>query len=170
MSQKSHSTTFREEVLAAPVNLRNEALVTKALRTTPKEFPRTRPLTRMDSGGVLVLGERRAARSSPAVSSARNTIETFFDSTKPSLAWELCLSSTRPRGRRCCETRHLMGEKAAMKRCAQCHGKLGLGVRSPNLWNGRWWAHVRFCSVHCEDLYKPEQRQRTSQTHRPRSP
>src|SRR5260221_12021397 len=49
-------------------------------------------------GGVLVLGERRAARSSPAVSSARNTIETFFDSTKSSLAWELCLSSTRPRG------------------------------------------------------------------------
>jgi len=27
-----------------------------------------------------------------------------------------------------------------MKRCAQCHGKLGLGVRSRNLWNGRWWA------------------------------
>jgi len=23
-----------------------------------------------------------------------------------------------------------------MKRCAQCHGKLGLGVRSRNLWNG----------------------------------
>ena len=42
-----------------------------------------------------------------------------------------------------------------MKRCAQCHGKLGLGVRSRNLWNGRWWVHVRFCSVHCEDLYKP---------------
>jgi hypothetical protein len=30
----------------------------------------------------------------------------------------------------------------AMKRCAQCHGKLGLGVRSRNLWNGRWWIHV----------------------------
>jgi hypothetical protein len=57
-----------------------------------------------------------------------------------------------------------MGETVAMKRCAQCHGKLGLGVRSRNLWNGRWWVHVRFCSVHCEALYKPEQRQRTSPT------
>src|SRR5262245_63954700 len=97
-------------------------------------------------------------------------VETFFDSTKPSSAWELCLSSTRPRGRRCCKTRHPMGETAAMKRCAQCHGKLGLGVRSRNLFNGRWWVHVRFCSAHCESLYKPEQRQRTSQTHHPRSP
>jgi hypothetical protein len=37
-----------------------------------------------------------------------------------------------------------------MKKCAQCHGKLGLGVRSRNLWNGRWWIHVRFCSSRCE--------------------
>ena len=38
-----------------------------------------------------------------------------------------------------------------MKRCAQCNGKLGLGVRARNLWNGRWWiVHVRFCSTHCE--------------------
>ena len=37
----------------------------------------------------------------------------------------------------------------AMKRCAQCHGKLGLGVRSRNGWNGRWWVHVRYCSTHC---------------------
>jgi hypothetical protein len=43
-----------------------------------------------------------------------------------------------------------------MKRCAQCHGKLGLGVRAPNLWNGRWWVHVRFCSTHCEALYEYE--------------
>ena len=34
----------------------------------------------------------------------------------------------------------------AMKRCAQCHGPLGLGVRSRNVWNGRWWDHVRYCS------------------------
>ena len=33
-----------------------------------------------------------------------------------------------------------------MKRCAQCHRKLGLGVRSRNLWNGRWRVHTRFCS------------------------
>src|SRR5215471_3241963 len=44
----------------------------------------------------------------------------------------------------------------AMKRCAQCHGKLGLGVRSRNEWNGRWWVHVLYCSTHCEALYELE--------------
>src|SRR5262245_20686901 len=44
----------------------------------------------------------------------------------------------------------------AMKSCAQCHGKLGLGVRARNLWNGHWWVHVRFCSAHCEALYELE--------------
>ena len=39
-----------------------------------------------------------------------------------------------------------------MKRCAQCHGKLGLGARSRNVWNGRWWVHVVYCSTHCEAL------------------
>jgi len=43
-----------------------------------------------------------------------------------------------------------------MKRCAQCHEKLGLGVRFRNLWNGRWWVHLRFCSAHCEGLYELE--------------
>ena len=43
-----------------------------------------------------------------------------------------------------------------MKRCAQCHGKLGLGVRSRNVWNGRWWIHVLYCSTHCEALYELE--------------
>src|SRR5438445_5819162 len=47
----------------------------------------------------------------------------------------------------------------AMKRCAQCHGRLGLGVRSRNLWNGRWWVHVRFCSTHCEALHELERRE-----------
>ena len=31
-----------------------------------------------------------------------------------------------------------------MKRCAQCHGKLGLGVRFRNISNGHWWVHLRF--------------------------
>jgi hypothetical protein len=44
--------------------------------------------------------------------------------------------------------------KAAMERCALCHGKLGLGTRFRNLWNGRWWVHVRFCSVRCESIYE----------------
>jgi hypothetical protein len=47
-----------------------------------------------------------------------------------------------------------------MKRCAQCHGKLGLGVRSRNLWNGRWWIHVRYCSSRCEARHELERRER----------
>jgi len=47
-----------------------------------------------------------------------------------------------------------------MKRCAQCHGKLGLGVRSRNLWNGRWWIHVRYCSARCEARHELERRER----------
>jgi hypothetical protein len=43
-----------------------------------------------------------------------------------------------------------------MKRCAQCHGKLGLGVRSRNEWKGRWCVHLRFCSGHCEALHERE--------------
>jgi cytochrome c len=43
-----------------------------------------------------------------------------------------------------------------MKICAQCHGKLGLGVRARNLWDGRWWVHVRFCSTHCEARHELE--------------
>jgi hypothetical protein len=45
-----------------------------------------------------------------------------------------------------------------MKRCAQCQRKLGLGVRSRNLWNGRWWVHTRFCSTHCELIYEQERK------------
>src|SRR5262249_47326448 len=50
--------------------------------------------------------------------------------------------------------RHSGVRKVAMKRCALCHGKLGLGARFRNIWNGRWWAHVRFCSVRCESIYE----------------
>jgi hypothetical protein len=41
-----------------------------------------------------------------------------------------------------------------MKRCALCHGRLGLGTRFGNIWNGRWWVHVRFCSVRCKGIYE----------------
>ena len=41
-----------------------------------------------------------------------------------------------------------------MKRCALCRGRLGLGARFRNIWNGRWWVHVRFCSVRCEGVYE----------------
>jgi hypothetical protein len=40
-----------------------------------------------------------------------------------------------------------------MKRCVQCHRRLGLGVRSRNFWNGSWWVHTRFCSAHCVERY-----------------
>src|SRR5215468_1512025 len=49
---------------------------------------------------------------------------------------------------------HPSARKAAMKRCALCHGRLGLGTRFRNIWNGRWWVHVRFCSVRCEGIYE----------------
>ena len=55
-----------------------------------------------------------------------------------------------------------------MKRCGQCQGKLGLGVRSRNLWNGRWWAHVRFCSTHCEARYELERYDATARRWRER--
>jgi len=43
-----------------------------------------------------------------------------------------------------------------MKRCVQCRGRLGLGVRARNLWSGCWWVHVRFCSGRCEALHELE--------------
>ena len=39
-------------------------------------------------------------------------------------------------------------------RCSQCGGKLGLGVRARNLWNGCWWVRLRFCSLRCDGLYR----------------
>jgi len=44
----------------------------------------------------------------------------------------------------------------AMKRFARCHGKLGLGVRSRHVWNGRWWVRVLYCSTHCEAPHELE--------------
>ena len=43
-----------------------------------------------------------------------------------------------------------------MKRCARGHGKLGLGVRSRNVWNRRWWVRVLYCSTHCESPHELE--------------
>jgi hypothetical protein len=54
-----------------------------------------------------------------------------------------------------------------MKRCGQCHGKLGLGVRSRNLWNGRWWIHVRYYSTHCEARHELERRERQKSRYTP---
>jgi hypothetical protein len=36
------------------------------------------------------------------------------------------------------------------RRCTECGGKLGLGVRFRNLWDGFSWVHLRFCSSACE--------------------
>jgi|tagenome__1003787_1003787.scaffolds.fasta_scaffold20871036_2 hypothetical protein len=54
--------------------------------------------------------------------------------------------------------------EAIVKRCAHCQGKLGLGVRFRNLWNGSWWHHLRFCSRRCEDSFSIAPR-RTPQWH-----
>src|SRR5215472_3524248 len=93
-----------------------------------------------------------AAGWSTAVSSARNTIETIFCLRRNHIPFPL-LNPPSLRGHQWA-TGGLEG--TAMKRCAQCHGKLGLGVRSRNLWNGRWWAHVSFCSTRWEGLYELE--------------
>src|SRR5262249_47309772 len=54
---------------------------------------------------------------------------------------QLCyVSSKRPMGDRV----HPNARKAATERCALCRGKLGLGTRFRNIWNGRWWVHIRF--------------------------
>src|SRR5262249_45872867 len=57
-------------------------------------------------------------------------------------------------------------KEAAMKRCAQCHGKLGLGVRTRNLWNGRSGRDVRQSSAE-----EPDHRHRLlrARRERPRS-
>src|SRR6516164_1487217 len=62
--------------------------------------------------------------------------------------------------------RHPSAGEAAMKRCALCHGKLGLGIRSRNLWNGRWWTHTRFCSARCEGNYELERYNANAKQHR----
>ena len=43
-------------------------------------------------------------------------------------------------------------------RCAYCDGKLPLGVRFRNIWNGLAWIHVRFCSAKCERRYEQKKR------------
>jgi hypothetical protein len=45
------------------------------------------------------------------------------------------------------------------KRCANCSGRLGLGMTFRNLWNGRWRVHLRFCSAICQHNYELELRQ-----------
>jgi hypothetical protein len=51
-----------------------------------------------------------------------------------------------------------------MKRCAQCGGRLGLGVKFRNLWNGREWVHLRFCSGLCEDAHELAHRRELEQS------
>ena len=50
----------------------------------------------------------------------------------------------------------VMHARTKMKTCAQCHGRLGLGVRARNVWNGRWWVDIRFCSARCERRFQVE--------------
>jgi len=38
------------------------------------------------------------------------------------------------------------------KVCAQCGGKLPLGVRFTNRWIKDGWKHLRFCSAYCEAI------------------
>src|SRR5215472_14586168 len=97
------------------------------------------------SGGVLVLANDTAVHLVPVKSSARNTIETVFCHRRNHISASAlnATSQQMTNGGRVPAERALTipeGQKkeATMKRCAQCHGKLRLGVRSRNLWNGRW--------------------------------
>ena len=72
----------------------------------------------------------------------------------PSFSFERYVVNRRQMGARCWPSSAQCGEKAIMKTCALCHRKLGLGSRFRNKWNGRWWVHVRFCSVRCEGVYE----------------
>jgi hypothetical protein len=123
------------------------------------------------SGGVLVLNDTQLA-SSPRKVPHETQLKPFLPSTKPyfGFGFERYFSADDQWATGACRAgaQQSLGAKkvAAMKRCAQCHGKLGLGVRSRILWNGRWWIHVRYCSTHCEALHGLERRQRqTSLAH-----
>jgi hypothetical protein len=61
------------------------------------------------------------------------------------------------------EQRIPSARKAIMKTCALCHRKLGLGARFRNIWNGRWWVHVHFCSVRCERIYEVKRKDAAKQ-------
>ena len=50
------------------------------------------------------------------------------------------------------------------KVCVQCGGKLPLGVRFRNRWTGRFWQHLRFCSMYCEAQNELEHHQTVQQT------
>jgi hypothetical protein len=50
-----------------------------------------------------------------------------------------------------------------MQTCAQCNGRLGLGVRFCNRWMGSWWKHLRFCSQKCKAAYEHDQYLQSSQ-------
>ena len=76
---------------------------------------------------------------------------------KPCFSFERYVSNGRPMGAGCWPSSPSKRKEAAMKRCALCHGKLGLDARFRNRWNGRWWVHVRFCSVRCEAIYEVKQ-------------
>jgi hypothetical protein len=89
----------------------------------------------------------------------RNTIETIFaddETIFTPFGLNALRRSGRPRsdGCRMAAPDHNPWKGRSMQECAQCHGKLGLGARARNLWNGRcWWFHIRFCSAHCEAEY-----------------
>ena len=54
-------------------------------------------------------------------------------------------------------------KETSMKNCAQCNGRLGLGVRFCNRWMGSWWKHLRFCSQKCKAAYEHDQYLQSSQ-------
>ena len=106
--------------------------------------------------GPKATNKRPAARRNPR----------RFRVARPRLQVQRCRSVTAPwrretarkvHGKNQLHSRQTVNETGhSDKRRARCHEKLGLGVRSRNLWNGRWWVHVLYCSTHCDALNELE--------------
>src|SRR5258706_337958 len=87
---------------------------------------------------------------------ARSPATSCTGTTRPLTDGLCCLSIRAPPPAFTLATREA---EMAAGRCAQCYGKLGLGVKFRNLWNGDWWEHFRFCSGKCEAAHELERRQ-----------
>jgi hypothetical protein len=55
-----------------------------------------------------------------------------------------------------------------MKISAQCHGKLGLGVRARKVWNGRWWVYLAFVRPDVKRFIRLERRDAMNEKRAPR--
>src|SRR5258705_13772493 len=98
--------------------------------------------------------------TSTEIPGAKSPATSCTGTTRPRTDGLCCLSTRAPPPAFTLATREA---EMATPRCAQCHGKLGLGVKFGNLWNGDWREHFRFCSNCCQELWELERRKITAQ-------